>query len=213
MYDCRNNLLAIFPREWSVGPETISLVVMIISLSNSCAAQELSAGKHLNTSFVRESFWEPHVESRNWKYVVIHHTATESGSLDQIHRAHLQRKDSQGRPWRGIGYHFVIGNGQGMKDGQVEPTFRWQGQIDGAHAGQEIFNKFGIGVCLIGNFEANKPSQAQLDSLKKLLAYLDRTYAIHADHVLGHGQIKSTQCPGQKFPLNNYSRYAPDESL
>lgn len=186
---------------------------MFISLSSHCTAEGLNSENHMRKSVVNESFWKPHTKSRNWKYVVIHHTATESGSLDQIHRAHLQRKDSQGRPWRGIGYHFVIGNGQGMKDGQVEPTFRWQGQIDGAHAGQEIFNKFGIGVCLIGNFEANKPSQAQLDSLKKLLAYLDRTYAIHADHVLGHGQIKSTQCPGQKFPLKNYSRYAPDESL
>src|SRR5262245_25118700 len=58
----------------------------------------------------RGSPWQPAVPARNWKYIVIHHTATGSGSVESIHESHLKNKDKSGNPWLGIGYHFVIGN-------------------------------------------------------------------------------------------------------
>src|SRR5262245_58451468 len=57
--------------------------------------------------------WKPTTKTRDWKYIVVHHTATESGSVDTIHESHLKNKDKNGNPWLGIGYHFVIGNGSG----------------------------------------------------------------------------------------------------
>ncbi|MEZ6045526.1 MAG: hypothetical protein R3C11_08100 [Planctomycetaceae bacterium] len=69
--------------------------------------------------------WKPNVAERDWKWIVIHHTATDKGSVESIHETHLKRRDKNGNPWlSGIGYHFVIGNGQGMEDGDIEPTFR-----------------------------------------------------------------------------------------
>src|SRR5262245_20642940 len=65
--------------------------------------------------------WKPTAKPRDWKYVVVHHTATESGSVESIHESHLKNKDKNGNPWLGIGYHFVIGNGAGMPDGMIEP--------------------------------------------------------------------------------------------
>ena len=62
---------------------------------------------------------------RDWDYIVLHHTASESGSVASIHEEHLRRKDKNGNAWLGIGYHFVIGNGSGMDDGEIEPTFRF----------------------------------------------------------------------------------------
>ena len=85
------------------------------------------------------------------------------------------RKDAQGNPWLGIGYHFVIGNGRGMEDGQVEPTFRWKQQLAGAHAGQRRHNESGIGICLIGNFDEAPPTAKQLSALKELLAGAQHT--------------------------------------
>jgi hypothetical protein len=105
------------------------------------------------------NLWKPTVASRDWKHIVIHHTATTSGSVESIHAAHLKNKDKNGNPWLGIGYHFVIGNGDGMPDGLVEPTFRWRTQIQGAHAGSsnKDYNERGIGICLVGNFEKTPP--------------------------------------------------------
>ncbi|MCA9075136.1 MAG: N-acetylmuramoyl-L-alanine amidase [Planctomycetaceae bacterium] len=145
--------------------------------------------------------WKPRGPVRDWQSIVIHHTATESGSVESIHRVHQQRTDAAGNPWRGIGYHFVIGNGQGMEDGAVEPTFRWRGQLEGAHAGVSRYNEQGVGVCLVGDFDQHPPTKAQLASLKLLIAWLTQEYGISFSQVKGHGQLKATACPGKFFPM------------
>ncbi|WP_197441039.1 peptidoglycan recognition protein family protein [Thalassoglobus neptunius] len=140
-------------------------------------------------------------ELKAWKFVILHHTATQSGSVESIHEAHRRRVDSSGNPWRGIGYHFVIGNGHGMSDGEVQPTFRWKEQLSGAHAGIRQYNDFGIGVCLVGNFEEAGPTSAQVDAVRRLLAELRAQFGIQNDQILKHGDLKATACPGRHFPF------------
>jgi N-acetyl-anhydromuramyl-L-alanine amidase AmpD len=139
--------------------------------------------------------WPAEAPPRDWTSIVIHHTATDRGDVASIHETHLAKK------WLGIGYHFVIGNGNGMPDGAIEPTFRWREQIQGAHAGDEEYNEHGIGVCLIGNFEENPPTARQLAAVKRLVAVLKREYKVPADRVIGHSEVKATACPGRLFPL------------
>ena len=105
----------------------------------------------------------------------------------------------------GIGYHFVIGNGNGMGDGIVEPTFRWRQQLHGAHAGNNRYNQHGIGIALIGNFEKKPPTAAQLASVKRLIGVLKGAYRISSEKVIGHGDIKATACPGKFFPMAEVS--------
>jgi hypothetical protein len=85
---------------------------------------------------------------------VIHHSATPNGGADSFGREHQKK-------WpNGLGYHFVIGNGTDTNDGQVEVGPRWKRQgdgIDGAHAGNEEYNKYGIGVCIVGDFNSARP--------------------------------------------------------
>jgi hypothetical protein len=149
--------------------------------------------------------WKPTVAARDWKHIVIHHTATSAGSVESINAAHLQKKDKDGNPWLGIGYHFVIGNGDGMPDGAIEPTFRWRTQIQGAHAGStnKDYNERGIGICLVGNFEKTPPTAAQRKSVKLLVQTLRTEYRIPAASVVGHKDIRSsaTECPGKLFPM------------
>ena len=152
----------------------------------------------------------PPVPSRDWKTIVLHHSATEGGSVASIDAVHRQQKDSAGNPWLGIGYHFVVGNGQGtrgqgtggqsMGDGEVQPTFRWQQQLAGAHAGRRDQNEHGIGICLIGNFEQAAPTDKQLASLAALLKTLSSRYAISPARVLRHQDVHATLCPGRLFP-------------
>jgi len=139
--------------------------------------------------------WRPTGPPREWRHIVIHHTASKGGSVEAIHEAHLKKG------WEGIGYHFVIGNGQGMTDGEIEATFRWQKQMHGAHAGSDEYNQHGIGVCLVGNFEESHPSSAQLAAVKRLVSTLRREHGISSDHVIGHGDVRATACPGKLFPM------------
>lgn len=145
--------------------------------------------------------WTPQQKERRWIYIVIHHSGTSGGSVEAIHREHRQRKDSAGNAWLGIGYHFVIGNGAGMEDGNIEPTFRWRNQIHGAHSGSAVHNANGIGICLIGNFTKRKPTEKQVESVTKLIRQLSKRYNVAARLVIGHNRVRATSCPGRYFPL------------
>jgi len=143
----------------------------------------------------------PDAPHEPWKYLVLHHSGTTSGSVQSIHNQHIRRRDSSGNPWKGIGYHFVIGNGHGMQDGAVESTFRWKQQLHGAHAGNALYNARGIGNCLIGNFENAPPTPAQLSSLQSLLNSLCSRCQIDPRDIVGHSAVRRTACPGRLFPL------------
>ena len=137
--------------------------------------------------------WAPNVPPRPWKWIVIHHSASPTGSMavfDKEHRA---------KGWDGVGYHFVIGNGTNSGDGQVEVTPRWPIQKWGAHAKtlDNRYNEYGIGICLVGNFDSSRPSQKQMQSLERLIVYLMETYHIPAQNVVGHRDTKPTDCPGR----------------
>jgi N-acetyl-anhydromuramyl-L-alanine amidase AmpD len=171
-----------------------------ISASMPSAGEASSEEVDLPVVWADES-WKPDQPSRDWKYLVIHHTATATGSVESIHRSHLARKDADGNPWRGIGYHFVIGNGEGMPDGAVEPTFRWFDQLEGAHAGDVTYNHEGVGICLVGNFEQHPPTPAQLTALTTLTQSLTAAFEIPVANIKRHGELKSTACPGRLFPM------------
>lgn len=135
--------------------------------------------------------------TRDWKYVVIHHSASALGSAAIFDRAH------KARGWDGLGYDFVIGNGEGSGDGQVEVGYRWVQQLRGAHAGNMDYNERGIGICLVGNFEETRPTAKQMESLQSLVKFLMAKTGIPAANVIGHDHVpgKDTQCPGKYFNM------------
>jgi hypothetical protein len=157
--------------------------------------------------------FRPSAPLRHWTSIVLHHTASAQGSVESINAAHLRRKDQAGNAWLGIGYHFVIGNGRGMGDGEIEPTFRWREQLHGAHAGDDDYNQHGIGIVLVGNFEEGPPTPAQLASVRRLVAILRTRYGIDKSRVIRHGDIKATACPGKYFSIAEITQQPGDLRL
>ena len=140
--------------------------------------------------------WYAKPNGRAWKHIVIHHSASDSGSAASFDRYHRIK-----RGWDELGYHFVIDNGHGGPDGRVEVGSRWVKQKHGAHCGGtpgNEYNEHGIGICLVGTFTAGMPTKAQLASLRKLLLYLMRTHRIGENSVIGHrdAPFACTACPG-----------------
>ena len=145
--------------------------------------------------------WVVNGPERPWRYIVIHHSATPCGSaasFDNWHRNH--------NGWDELGYHFVIGNGTDSGDGEVEVGNRWKKQLPGAHAGVWKYNQFGIGICLVGNFEKHPPTPKQIKALLELVNYLCATYHIPRRNILRHSDIKNTKCPGKYFPFEELFR-------
>jgi hypothetical protein len=143
--------------------------------------------------------------ARSWKWIVIHHSATPAGSARTFDRMHRDKG------WDELGYHFVIGNGTESSDGQIEVGTRWPKQKWGAHAKtpNNEYNDYGIGVCLVGNFDIERPTPQQTRSLARLVAYLMKTYNVPASRVLGHADTgKPTDCPGRNMNVAAVRRMA-----
>jgi N-acetylmuramoyl-L-alanine amidase len=144
--------------------------------------------------------FQPPKADRPWKYVVVHHSASEKGGLDQIDRDHRKVLG-----FEGCGYHFVIGNGTDSPDGQIEIADRWLSQKHGVHCRNgktSDVNEYGIGICLVGNFDESAPTPKQVAAAKALVAYLSDRYQIGSDHLGSHDQFADgpTACPGKNFP-------------
>jgi hypothetical protein len=173
-------------------------VIGVLAVQLTAAPAETSASAEPATSGHEEFL--PQVAARDWKSIVLHHSATSGGSVESIDAVHRRQTDAAGKPWLGIGYHFVVGNGRSMADGEIQPTFRWQQQLTGAHAGKRDENERGIGICLIGNFDETHPTARQLEAVQNLVKTLSARYAIPRQRVLRHQDVGSTRCPGRLFP-------------
>jgi N-acetylmuramoyl-L-alanine amidase len=137
-----------------------------------------------------------------WKYIIIHHSATDIGNALAFDRYHNLRGFTHG-----LGYHFVVDNGsKGKFDGQIEVSPRWLKKQNGAHCKAGGMNRKAIGICLVGNFNSGKITQKQMDSLVYLVNRLRKYYNIPKSKILGHGQVPgaSTDCPGKEFPWTQF---------
>ena len=108
----------------------------------------------------------------------------------------------------GLAYHFVIGNGHGMRDGEIYIGRRWTEQLDGGHLAIPALNANSLGICLVGDFSKTKPTAQQLDALEALCRGLMRKTRVTRENVTTHRLIhpKHTQCPGQYFPTAAFSK-------
>jgi len=184
---------------WRISKMYDVSIENIVRVNNLSDATQLEKGQRLiipSAAPMRSII--PLYPNDMWKYIIIHHSATDVGnalSFDYMH--------SHKRLWKGLGYHFVIDNGTGeTKEGHIEVSPRWLHQEYGAHCKADEMNYRGIGICLVGNFNDGKISEEQMDSLAYLVDVLKKYYNIPDSNILGHGQVNGakTDCPGKNFP-------------
>ena len=120
-------------------------------------------------SSANELFY-PNKADRPWRYIVLHHSASAAGNYDEIDREHRKLLG-----YDGCGYHFIIGNGNGSGDGQIEVAQRWNNQKQGIHcrnARTHEVDEYGIGICLVGDLDQQPPTPRQVAATQALVAYL-----------------------------------------
>jgi hypothetical protein len=158
--------------------------------------------KYLSKS-VRAEIDRAPVASRRWRYIVVHNSGTRQGNAKAFEYYHRRVRKMP----NGLAYHFVIGNGTSSGDGEIEIGNRWRRQINGGHVHSDYLNNIALGVCLVGDYNRDKPTQRQLEALEELVRYtrlrvgkIDRLFAI----VKAHREINPprwpTDCPGDRFP-------------
>ena len=143
------------------------------------------------------------IKQGRWKAIVIHESGEPVGS-----QASLEEK-ARANNLRGIGYHFVVGNGNGMGDGEVYVSNRWLEQRVGAHCGGsrgDEMNREAIGICMVGQGDYRKFTNAQLKQLVRLVDSIQREFDIPAEQVYLYRDIANASSPGKLFPAVEFRR-------
>ena len=156
---------------------------------------------HYLTRSVRSAIDGAPVKRSRWRYIVVHNSGTRQGNARIFNNYHLRVRHMK----NGMAYHFVIGNGSSSGDGEIEVGSRWIKQINGGHVASDYLNDISLGICLVGDLNRDKPTEAQLAALDELIRYLrDRVGKTKGrlSVVKAHREInpKPTDCPGDRFP-------------
>lgn len=136
--------------------------------------------------------------------ITVHHAGTQPLRMTSARLVAQEIGNIQGahmaQHYGDIAYHLVVDYA-----GRV-----WEGRslaFEGAHTMNA--NEGNIGIMLLGNFEKQFPSPAQLASMQDLVALLRRQYRIRQSRVYGHRDLSPSACPGrQLYPYVAQLRHA-----
>ncbi len=150
------------------------------------------------------------VPRSRWKFIIVHNSGTRQGSARAFDYYHRNVRRMQ----NGMAYHFVVGNGRSSGDGQIEVGDRWRRQINGGHVHSDYLNNISLGICLVGDFNRDQPTRAQLAATEELIKYLrERCGKVdgRAIPVRPHREMNppryATDCPGDAFPYSWFRRF------
>lgn len=115
-------------------------------------------------------------------------TKTVARYLESIRGSHV------GRGWADIGYHYAID--RAGRVWEARPIY-----YQGAHV--KDHNEHNLGILVMGNFDQQSPSQAQVAAMQKFVAELRRKYKVKASANVRYSQVRThqewnpTACPGR----------------
>ena len=136
-------------------------------------------------------------EQSSWNKIVVHHLGQPAGSPESLERTHKESGLS------GLGFHFLIGNGNGFGDGTVHIGYRWLNQLAGAKPIKHdapLWNDETISICLVGNGNRRPFTEQQLVHLSHLVQRLQLALHIAPNNVyLAHELGDQTSSPGTYF--------------
>jgi hypothetical protein len=141
------------------------------------------------------------IDPNQWDSIVIVHSGSPAGSAESIGAQHKQIG------YDGLGYHFLIGNGTGMGNGEIHLGNRWLTQTQGAQlAGIDQNAKAKtIEICLIGNGDRKPFTDQQIQYLAQVVNALADRLEIPSNRIFLHEDLAPTTSPGRYFPRANFN--------
>ena len=137
------------------------------------------------------------LDKSKWQAIVIHHSGSPYATPQSL------EAEAKASGLTGLGYHFVIGNGNGLDDGELHVGARWLRQQPGAHTSgpkADWYNRNSIGICLIGNGDRGRFTDAQMRRLTQLVDALCRELNIPRDRIVLQDDLVKGAGPGRYFP-------------
>lgn len=123
--------------------------------------------------------------------LVVHHgqSPRDIDDRDALRLLRVYHREHQSKGWGGIGYHFAVTTAGTLV--KCRPV-----GLKGAHAPP---NSGRIGVVLIGDYRTDRPSMAQIDTLRWLYHQGQPVGVPNGLKLGGHRDFVSTDCPGDRL--------------
>jgi hypothetical protein len=112
-----------------------------------------------------------------WGRIEIYHSGTKAGNIEQL--ASLAGLASA----QDINCHFVVCNGLGGADGQIQSTEKWQSQWSIIPGRTWYGSTQTIRICVIADGKAVRPTDSQKRRTKVLAEQLRRSFGIQHESV------------------------------
>jgi hypothetical protein len=113
------------------------------------------------------------VQPGRWQYIYLHHSKTAGGNALAM-----------GSGPEGVCDHFIIGNGEGLIDGELQISQLWNHQQSApSPSGNLRVQPNCIAICLVGDFDRNPPTPMQLGRLGQLVQALQGRCRIPANRI------------------------------
>lgn len=126
----------------------------------------------------------PHTITR----LTVHHAGTQSATTGPARYRSWQAWHMDGKGWPDISYHFIVGVDGNIYEGR-DPAYETDTFTDYDTTGH-------FQVVLEGNFDIDRPTAAQLESLPLVLAWAADEFGVSPHTIAGHGDHAHTACPG-----------------
>ncbi len=127
---------------------------------------------------------------QNVRGIVIHH----DGIRHRPHKsgeakaAALRKSVLRSSGWTDLPYHYLVDVDGRILEGAAESattrTHTWTDPSDLLH------------IALLGNYAVDRPTEAQVESLLRLVDVKAREYDLPASHIRLHSELVATNCPG-----------------
>jgi len=129
----------------------------------------------------------PHTIER----LTVHHAGDQVGVTGPAQFRGWQSWHMSGQGWPDIAYHLLIGIDGTVYEGR-DPAYRGDTGTTYDTTGHFL-------VVVEGNFEVERPTEAQIESLEAVLAWASEQYGVPPATIAGHGDYAATSCPGRNL--------------
>jgi hypothetical protein len=131
----------------------------------------------------------PHLmEQHTLERMTIHHAGSQSGTTGPSQFRAWQTWHMSGQGWGDLAYHLIIGIDGTVYTGR---DLAYEGDSGTPYdtSGHLLF-------VVEGNFDHEEPTEAQVNSLTRMLAWASEEYGIPTSTITGHRDHAATTCPG-----------------
>jgi len=148
------------------------------------------------------------------EFIVLHHSFTKDNVLLADSKS-IRKYHTEKNGWADIGYHFVVEQVAGIWSTSLgRPS-----NVSGAHCTHSNMNRRSLGVCIVGNYDAETLTLEGASYLSRFLIALTAKHGIEPKKVIGHrdagmmagydwrevgatGERQFKSCPGVLFPMD-----------